>query len=222
MFVIRTAQLRVLEDAARADFAQRLHPRLKTLVTAPDVWLNTQIEQAIKTGERFHFTREHEVARYCELMILHWGSVSPDSLPKDALNVLLAHGVEPAEKLRLLDILLNPVPAAVASQAANAQPFASRDIGSAVQSCPLLQQSKPVYWIEIEMIGEDGHPISWEQYEVLLPDGELVSGYLDAEGWARIENISQPGSCRISFPDLDQQAWVVAADSPQGAKADAV
>jgi hypothetical protein len=100
--------------------------------------------------------------------------------------------------------------------------FGTGDVGSAVQPCQLRPKPKPIYWIELEMIGEDDQPIPWEEYEVTLPGGEMVSGYLDDRGWARIDNIEIAGTCRICFPLLDQEAWITTGDSPLGGRSDAV
>ena len=44
-------------------------------------------------------------------------------------------------------------------------------------------------------------------YRITLPDGEtLAEGTLDEKGFARVSNID-PGSCKITFPSLDQEAW---------------
>jgi hypothetical protein len=40
-----------------------------------------------------------------------------------------------------------------------------------------------------------------------LPNGDEARGYLDANGWARIESIASPGECLITFPGLDESAW---------------
>lgn len=87
------------------------------------------------------------------------------------------------------------------------QYFGQRPLGSAVQPCPLAEQPSPVHWIEILLSGEDGNPVPWEAYAVELPDGELVTGYLDGNGRARIENIATAGECQVRFPLLDQDAW---------------
>ncbi len=84
--------------------------------------------------------------------------------------------------------------------------FSNRDVGSAVLRCPQPEQPKP-HWIEIQLIGEDGEPVPWEEYRVELPDGKIVKGFLDEKGMARVENIASPGPCKVSFEDLDQEAW---------------
>lgn len=75
--------------------------------------------------------------------------------------------------------------------------------GKLVQTCPI---SKP-HWIEIELFDEEERPISNAAYHVLLPSGRDVFGSLDADGFARIDTIESGGRCKVSFPDLDQDAW---------------
>ncbi len=67
-------------------------------------------------------------------------------------------------------------------------------------------EDKKTAWIEIELVGEDDKPIPGEKYEITLPDGSVASGTLDADGLARVEGF-EPGQCKVSFPDLDQDAW---------------
>ena len=63
------------------------------------------------------------------------------------------------------------------------------------------------HWIEVELLDEANRPVVAEDYLVTLPDGQEVPGNLDAEGQVRIEGIEKPGSCRITFPNLDWAAW---------------
>jgi hypothetical protein len=100
--------------------------------------------------------------------------------------------------------------------------FTTTEVGTAVQPCQSGPEPTPSHWIELEMIGEDDQPIPWEEYEVTLPGGEKVSGYLDDRGWARIDNIDKAGSCRICFPMLDQEAWVATSDSALTGRSDAL
>ncbi len=61
-------------------------------------------------------------------------------------------------------------------------------------------------WIEIEMVDEDGQPVPGLKYRVTLPDDSVSEGTLDGKGFARIEGIP-PGSCKVTFPELDKDAW---------------
>ncbi len=62
-------------------------------------------------------------------------------------------------------------------------------------------------WIEIKLIDEQNNPVPGEPYSVTLPDGESVaSGTLDEKGFARIDGID-PGTCQITFPQRDTEAW---------------
>lgn len=81
---------------------------------------------------------------------------------------------------------------------------AGRRNDEAVQACPLAADKN--HWVEIELVGEDDRPIPWEAYEITLPGGNTVSGFLDAQGKARVES-PDGGSCEISFPELDSEAW---------------
>jgi hypothetical protein len=69
-------------------------------------------------------------------------------------------------------------------------------------------EKEPLSWIEIEMVGEDDKPIAGVPYEIELPDGSLASGVLDDKGLARVEGfIKGSGQCKVSFPQLDKEAW---------------
>ena len=62
-------------------------------------------------------------------------------------------------------------------------------------------------WIEIEMVDEEDQPVPGMAYRITLPDGETVAqGTLDEKGFARVNGI-EPGTCQITFPKLDKDAW---------------
>jgi hypothetical protein len=62
-------------------------------------------------------------------------------------------------------------------------------------------------WIEIVLVDDKGRPSAGEPYLLALPNGTTVeSGTLDEKGFARVEGI-EPGTCKITFPNLDKKTW---------------
>ena len=88
--------------------------------------------------------------------------------------------------------------------------------GSAPTSVPVkpMATHKPgddpskTSWIALQLVYEsNGLPVAGMSYEVTLPDGQTVAGgSTDDQGYAKVECID-PGSCQISFPELDKEAW---------------
>jgi hypothetical protein len=76
----------------------------------------------------------------------------------------------------------------------------------AAQEPPPPERRTPRTWIEIQMVGEDDLPLAGERYAIELPDGSRREGRLDSKGLARVDGID-PGSCVITFPALDEEAW---------------
>jgi hypothetical protein len=81
-------------------------------------------------------------------------------------------------------------------------------VGSPILPCHRNKKSKGAspYWIEIEMVDEDNNPCPGEKYSVCCPDGSVKTGTLNRLGFCRIET-DQPGTCQVSFPDLDKNSW---------------
>jgi len=90
---------------------------------------------------------------------------------------------------------------------------------AAIQLCDVAGQAGDKLrlrsWIEVQLIGEDDSPIPNEAYELRLPGGELISGTLDGQGSVRLDGIP-PGTCRVSFPNLDKDAWTTVATQAAG------
>ena len=61
-------------------------------------------------------------------------------------------------------------------------------------------------WVEIELVDLDGKPVPGRKYKVTLSSGIERVGSLNNQGLARIESID-PGSCKVSFPDIDGREW---------------
>ena len=72
---------------------------------------------------------------------------------------------------------------------------------------PVEEEEKETHWIEIELIDEADQPVAGEKYEIELPDGSTTSGTTDSDGKARVEGIEEAGNCKITFPELDKEAW---------------
>jgi hypothetical protein len=69
------------------------------------------------------------------------------------------------------------------------------------------EKAKQNSWIGIRMVDEEDQPVPGEKYRITLADGETVAeGTLDGKGAARVDGI-EPGSCKITFPELDKAAW---------------
>jgi hypothetical protein len=57
------------------------------------------------------------------------------------------------------------------------------------------------------MLDEDNKPVAGEKYQIELPDGKIATGTTDEKGVARVRGIKDTGNCKITFPDLDKDAW---------------
>lgn len=68
------------------------------------------------------------------------------------------------------------------------------------------ENKKKKDWIEINLVDEMGQPVPGERYKIKLPDGTVSEGTLDDKGHARVAGID-PGSCDITFPDREKDAW---------------
>ena len=77
---------------------------------------------------------------------------------------------------------------------------------------PIFAPQVETTWVEVQLLDMVGEPVSGERYRIRLPDGTLKEGRLNYRGRARIEDITTPGACRISFPDLDAEAWEALGD----------
>jgi len=63
-----------------------------------------------------------------------------------------------------------------------------------------------VTWIEVKLVTDDGAGVPDQEYLITASDGRQIRGKTDANGVGRAEGIA-PGSCQVSFPDLDKDAW---------------
>lgn len=80
---------------------------------------------------------------------------------------------------------------------------------AAHQGSPLLNRGdlvKKKSWVEIELADQEGKPVPYQRYRVVPPDGTPIEGFLDDQGFARVDGVD-PGTCQISFPGLDATSW---------------
>jgi len=68
------------------------------------------------------------------------------------------------------------------------------------------EEERKTSWVEIELVDEEEQPVPGEKYEITLPDKTVAKGTLDAKGFARVDGVD-PGSCKVTFPELDKDAW---------------
>ena len=85
------------------------------------------------------------------------------------------------------------------------------DVGATTAPCgsvppPQVLSPDKKHWVEIALLDKDGKPIPGEKYAITVPGGSVVTGELNSKGRARVEGID-PGTCKITFPDLDQHSW---------------
>ncbi len=62
-------------------------------------------------------------------------------------------------------------------------------------------------WIEIILVDAEGKPMPGVRYRITPPGGGAPKeGTLNEHGQAGLYQI-EPGNCKITFPDLDKDAW---------------
>ncbi len=73
---------------------------------------------------------------------------------------------------------------------------------------PVESTSEPeeTSWIEIELIDMEDGPVPGERYIVTLPDGTEKEGTIGSTGIVKV-SCDSPGTCKLTFPDLDEEAW---------------
>lgn len=68
------------------------------------------------------------------------------------------------------------------------------------------EQKQKKAWIEIILVDAEGKPMPNVRYRITPPSGAAVEGRLNEHGQAGLYQI-EPGNCKITFPDLDKDAW---------------
>ena len=97
--------------------------------------------------------------------------------------------------------------------AAEAEAAAAANSGGARRSS---DESTRRTWVEVELLDQNRRPVKGAKVEITLPDGSTTRGNLSSEGTLRVNGID-PGSCSVTFPDLDGREWKRSGDVPSGA-----
>ena len=61
-------------------------------------------------------------------------------------------------------------------------------------------------FVELVTVNQRGEPVGYLRYEVRGADGEIKTGMTDANGKARIDDLT-PGSVEVRFPELNGADW---------------
>jgi len=81
-----------------------------------------------------------------------------------------------------------------------------------------LAEAEPMadedFAVAIELIGDDDKPIANARYRLELPDGRVSEGRTGDDGQAFLWGLTKAGDCKLTFPDLDEEAWESVESSP--------
>lgn len=99
MLTIRAEQMRAFQETSLRAYQQRLETHLNEVLGIPVPRLQSELPPMIKSGSVYGMRRECDIARYCELIYRYAYKESAENLSKAARSILLAYGVESAEKL---------------------------------------------------------------------------------------------------------------------------
>lgn len=103
----------------------------------------------------------------------------------------------------------SPCPPPQVAQQAAPPPVAPVPVAAVVAPASAQQQEKSIekHWVEIILVDMEGKPMPGVKYRITPPGGAPVEGILNQYGQAGVYQID-PGNCKITFPDLDEETWV--------------
>jgi len=90
--------------------------------------------------------------------------------------------------------------------AARQQGAAFVEMGCDAPKPPPPPDPKRPHYVEIVVTHPSGAPAPDQRYRVVDSEGHEHVGFVGADGVGRVNGLP-PGSCRISFPDLDDRSW---------------
>lgn len=99
-----------------------------------------------------------------------------------------------------------PAPAPTPAQIETAFEMTQQIMKTLSGTKPAEKQKQKKAWIEIILVDAEGNPMPGVRYRITPPGGEPVEGTLNEHGQAGLYQI-EPGNCKVTFPDLDKDAW---------------
>jgi hypothetical protein len=94
---------------------------------------------------------------------------------------------------------------AVKEEAAATRKEPPKEARPAKEAATKVEPAK-LSWITIVLVDEEGNPVAGEACEVTLPNGNVQSYVTDDKGTVHFTEID-PGTCRVCFTNLDEEAW---------------
>jgi len=84
---------------------------------------------------------------------------------------------------------------------------ASETVLDAASIAPITPRETKT-WVTIRLVddADPPQPVARARYRIKLPDATVREGSLDGMGIAHFEGLD-PGTCEVSFPDYDHDAW---------------
>ena len=72
---------------------------------------------------------------------------------------------------------------------------------AAATSVPTVKVEEELTFVEFRLLNTELQPIPNETFNLTLPDGKVVNGKLDSNGFVRVDDVPR-GKCQIRFPNL--------------------
>jgi uncharacterized protein involved in type VI secretion and phage assembly len=101
----------------------------------------------------------------------------------------------------------SPASPAAPEEADEVKPGKDKNYSGQPSELPPVE-AKPYegHWVSIDLKDDQGNPVAGEYYEITKPDGSVIEGTLDVNGYARVW-VDTPGQCQITFPNRDKEEW---------------
>lgn len=145
---------------------------------------------------------EERTGRFAVVQSVYVGSFT---LPKPPIDkIKQTQSSFPAQELGA--VIGRPCPPPVREETESVQPKPQKAIPPPKIAPAKKEEPKKKTWIEIMLVDMEGKPVPGVRYRITLPSGEITEGTLNEFGQAGVYQID-PGNCKVTFPDLDKDAW---------------